>query len=184
MLFLGMGTFFLINSQTVLGVKGGVNISYVHDNSYYKSKVGGHGGIFINKAINKYWSVQPEVMFSGEGEKYFYGVERSVALNYIQIPLMLQISPIKQIYLEVGPQIGLLVSAKDKAVDLDVYENKKEDFSSAQFSIATGLGIKIVDRISIYGRYNFGLTDVLPYDAFTQRLRVGQVGLAVRLKTL
>ena len=174
-----------VNGQTTLGVKGGVSVADLSDNGY-KPRVSGHGGIYVNRMLNKHFAIQPEVLFSGEGHRYvFNNVEHRWAINYIQIPLMLQVYPVKELYVEAGPQLGLLVSARDKLIDASEHPNIKANFATSQFSIATGIGFKIVDRVTVYGRYNFGLTDVTSYDpTIIHRSNVGQIGVAIRLKTL
>lgn len=172
-----------VNGQTVLGVKGGVSVADLADDAH-KARVSGHGGVYVNRVLNRYWSLQPEVLFSGEGQRYFYGVERVSAKNFIQIPLMVQFNPITQLYVEVGPQLGLLISAEDKVVRGAEHRDEKANVSTAQFAVATGLGFKATDYVTVYGRYNFGLTDLTPYDVYVHRSKVAQVGLAIRLKTL
>ena len=173
------------NGQTTLGIKGGVNVSDLSGNGY-KPRVSAHGGIYVNRMFNKHFGIQPEVLFSGEGHRYIFdNTEHTWALNYIQIPLMLQVYPIKELYLEAGPQLGLLVSARDKLSAHGDNPNIKANFATAQFSIGTGIGFKIVDRVVVYGRYNFGLTDVTSYDpTIIHRSNVGQIGVAIRFKTL
>jgi hypothetical protein len=179
-----------VNGQTTIGVKGGVSIANVDTkdvpNNGYKPRVGVHEGIYVNRMFNKYFAIQPEVLFSGEGQRYVYNsVEHTWVLNYIQIPLMLQVYPIKELYLEAGPQVGLLVSSRDKITNVDHHPDMKANFATAQFSIATGIGFKLVDRVTIYGRYNFGLTDIMSYDpTIIQHSNVGQIGVAIRFKTL
>ena len=179
----------VVNGQTSLGIKGGINIASIKtkdmDNDGYKPRVSGHVGIYANKMLNKYFAIQPEVLYSGEGQRFtFNSVEHKWALSYIEIPLLLQVYPIKDLYIEAGPQAGLLLSAKDKMPN-DNHVDVKANFATAQFSIATGIGFRIVDRVTVYGRYSFGLTDIYSYDAsIIQHSNVGQIGVAVRFKTL
>lgn len=180
--------FTVANGQTTIGVKGGVNIGDVNDNTTdngYMPRVSGHAGIYVNRMMNKYFAVQPEVMFSGEGQRFNYNnAEHTWAFNYIEIPLMFQVYPVREIYLEVGPQVGLLVSARDKIEGSDHQPDISANIASAQFSIAAGLGVKVADRVAVYGRYNFGLTDITTYNAIVNRNNVAQIGVAIRLKTL
>ena len=171
-----------INGQTALGVKAGVNIASMPDS--YKQRVSFHGGIFVNRTLNKYFSIQPEIYFSGEGQRAYYNSAEHVwALDFIEVPLMIQAYPIRQVLLEVGPQVGFLVSAKEKA-GTTYNRSVKENFANVQFAIATGLGVKLSDIIIVYARYNFGFTDLTAYDAIEHRGKVGQIGLAIQLKTL
>ena len=94
---------------------------------------------------------------------------------------MIQYYPSSQLYLEFGPQVGVLISAQDKGDEVG-HENVKEDFSAAQIALGVGLGFKVTNQVALYGRYNFGLTDVTKFDNIVDHSRVGQIGVAIRLK--
>jgi len=115
-----------------------------------------------------------------EGQKYFNsGEERTLALNYVQVPVMFQYYPVRHFYLEFGPQFGLLLSATDKGSDGET--NAKSDFSTGQIGLDLGTGIQLTRQIALYGRYCFGLTDVSKFDNIVDHSQVGQLGIAVRL---
>lgn len=174
-------SFLTIDAQNAIGVKGGVNIANLSGFNG-RSRISGHGGLFLHHTINRNWCFQPELLFSGEGQRYFSnGDEHTLALNYLQVPLMIQYYPVPNIYLEAGPQVGLLVSAADKINGLDeAHTNAKEDFSTAQIALSLGAGIKVSEQIILYGRYNFGLTDVSIFDNIIDHSQVGQLGVAIR----
>jgi hypothetical protein len=171
--------FLKANSQHTLGIKGGVNIASL-SGFEGNSRISLHGGLFLHHTINSQWCIQPELLFSGEGQRYFdNGEERTLALNYLQLPIMVQYYPTPQIYLEAGPQVGVLISAEDKG-DESTHLNVKDDFSAAQVALGVGLGFKANDKVILYGRYNFGLTDVTRFDNIVDHSRVGQLGVAIR----
>ena len=182
LLFVCSGTLLTATAQNAFGVKGGINIA---DLSGFtgRSRISVHGGLFLHHTIDKNWCFQPELLFSGEGQRYFSnGTEHTLALNYIQLPLMIQYYVVPQVYLEAGPQVGVLVSAQDKEDQSDGHLNVKEDFSSAQVAIGLGLGFKASEKVILYGRYNFGLTDVTKFDNIVDHSQVGQLGVAIRFQ--
>ena len=174
-------SFSFIHAQTAVGLKGGVNIANL-SGFEGNSRIGLHAGVFLHHTINSSWCFQPELLYSGEGQRYISnGEERTLALDYIQLPLMIQYYPSSQLYLEFGPQVGVLISAQDKGDEVG-HENVKEDFSAAQIALGVGLGFKVTNQVALYGRYNFGLTDVTKFDNIVDHSRVGQIGVAIRLK--
>jgi hypothetical protein len=174
-------SFSFIHAQTAVGLKGGVNIANL-SGFQGNSRVSGHAGVFLHHTINNSWCFQPELLYSGEGQRYLSnGEERTLALDYIQLPLMIQYYPTSQLYLEFGPQVGVLISAQDKGDEIG-HQNVKEDFSTAQIALGVGLGFKVTNQVALYGRYNFGLTDVTRFDDIVDHSRVGEIGVAVRLK--
>ena len=180
------GSIFLVinclNAQeTRAGIKGGLNSATLTGYTG-NSRISGHAGVFVHNVINNRWCFQPELLFSGEGQRYFGdGEKRTIALDYIQLPLMIQYFPIRQLYLEAGPQVGILASARDKGSN-GLAINIKNDFSNAQVGMNIGVGVKANNSIGFYGRYCFGLTDVSTFDNIVDHSRVGQVGLSIRLK--
>ena len=170
------------SAQQAVGIKGGVNIANL-SGFEGRSRISAHGGVVLHHTINKNWCFQPELLYSGEGQRYMSnGVERTLALSYLQLPLMIQYYPTPQIYLEAGPQFGLLLSAQDKVDDESGHINAKDDFTAAQVAIGLGLGFKATEQLVLYGRYNFGLTDVTRFDNIVDHSQVGQLGIAIRLK--
>lgn len=116
-----------------VGVKAGVNISNVYDEEaedfVANSKAGFAGGVFFSIPFNKYFGIQPEVLFSQKGfqstRRYStgifgngsYDVRTSTTTNHIDIPLQLQIKPASFLTLLVGPQYSFVLSKVDKRQD-------------------------------------------------------------------
>ena len=170
------------NAQQAIGIKGGLNIASL-SGFEGRDRISAHAGLFLHHTINKNWCFQPELLYSGEGQRYMSGgVERTLALGYLQLPLMIQYYPAPQVYLEAGPQFGLLLSAQDKVDDESGEINAKDDFTTGQVALGLGIGYKASEKLILYGRYNFGLTDVSRFDNIVDHSNVGQLGVAIRLK--
>jgi hypothetical protein len=166
--------------ETVVGVKAGVSIASLSSFSG-RDRISGHGGVFIHHSFNKNFCIQPELLFSGEGQRYYSNaVEHTLVLNYLQVPIMMQYYPVPNFYVEAGPQAGILISAQDRVGGRNGHSNVKADFSGAQLALGIGAGVKATEQIIIYGRYNFGLTDVSVFDNIVDHSRVGQIGIAIR----
>jgi len=178
-----MSLFFsTVNAQQAVGIKGGLNMASL-SGFEGRSRISGHAGVFLHHTINKTWCFQPELLYSGEGQRYMSGgVERTLALGYLQLPLMIQYYPAPQVYFEAGPQFGLLLSAQDKVDNDEGQINAKDDFTQAQVALGLGIGYKATEQLILYGRYNFGLTDVSRFDNIVDHSNVGQLGVAIRLK--
>ncbi len=178
----GLSLFFLpVHAQFIPGIKGGVSFGTLSGFSG-DSRVSGHAGFFLHHTINNHWCFQPELLYSGEGQRYVSdGVERTIKLGYIEVPLMIQYYALQQLYFEFGPQFGVLVSAGNKPTGGNEI-NVKSDFRSTQFGLNIGAGVNVNKSLGFYGRYDFGLTDVSLFDNIVDHSQVAQVGMTIRLK--
>jgi hypothetical protein len=167
-------------AQTSAGVKGGINFTNI-SNHTGADRVSGNVGVFVHAQLNNNWCIQPELLYSGQGRRFdSQEGEGTVALNYIQLPVMLQYFPVKGFYLEAGPQVGLLTNASSK-MDNGTKDNRNDDYKKADVTLNVGAGVNATRRIGIFARYGFGLTDITKYDNETHRNMVGQVGVSLKL---
>jgi hypothetical protein len=164
------------------GIKGGLNISDIAGVNG-DNRLSGHVGLFLNSRINSQWAIQPEILYSGQGQQYDvpFNEDRTIALSYIQIPIMFQFYPVRQFYVEVGPQIGFLLSANDKESDGDNKVEVDSYYKKVDAGISFGAGFYVTSMLGFYARYNAGLADIRKNnsDYFN---RVGQIGVAIKLK--
>ena len=170
-------TIFAQNSS--IGLKAGVNIANL-DNSGVDmgSKVGFNGGLLAHVHLAPNLALQPEVVYSGQGAKYTVaGVEHSLNLNYINIPLQLQYMFANGFRLQTGPQVGFLASVKDKESGNETNFFTSEDFKTVDFSWSAGLSYLGASGLGIDGRYNFGITNINNAGSNTIKNNVFQVGL-------
>jgi len=162
------------------GIKGGVSFSQV-TNLKGDERVTGHGGIFVNTMLNSHWSIQPELLYSAQGQKFSdeNSNKNVLALDYIQLPVMLQYHPMSNVYVEAGPQVGLLVNAKTEGPNDADKANVKDSYKKADFGVSAGLGVNVTKNIGLYGRYNLGLMDVRKSDDIYRQNRNLQLGAAI-----
>ncbi|GAO44353.1 porin family protein [Flavihumibacter petaseus] len=148
-------------AQVQFGVKGGLNItSFVGESSYnVESKAGLHVGGLARIAVTDAFRIQPEIVFSTQGartEREIDGYKIRYATNFINVPVMVQYHFPQRFYAETGPQLGFLVSAKQK------YDGDAHDFSDdakkVDFSWGFGLGFHLLPELGINARYNLGIS--------------------------
>lgn len=148
-------------ADMAFGVKGGLNISTITnadvDGVNSKSLVGFHVGFFGEFMISNKFAIQPEVLYSAQGtELEFEGISGDLKLDYITIPVMAKYYVADAFSLELGPQIGFLVSAKAKSDGES--EDVKDELKSTDVSLNFGLGYDITQNFMIGARYSLGLT--------------------------
>ena len=155
-------TFGFVNAQgkedMAFGIKGGLNISTITnadvDGVNSKSLVGFHVGFFGEFMLGDKFAIQPEVLYSTQGTKI--ELKGDLKLDYIAIPVMAKYYVADSFSLELGPQIGFLVSAKAKSGGES--EDVKDELKSTDVSLNFGLGYDITENFMIGARYNLGLT--------------------------
>ena len=161
------------------GIKGGMNISAVTNITGSSSLTGFHIGGFAEFKVSDKFTIQPELLYSTQGDKYDGG---KTNLDYINIPVMFKYYVADAFSLEAGPQIGLLISGKEK-LDSGTSTDVKSAYKSTDFDLDFGAGYDFTDNISAAIRYNLGLAQlqkVLPSGQSASHNSVFQVSLGYR----
>jgi hypothetical protein len=145
------------------GVKGGLNVSSItnsdQDGVNSKSLIGFHVGFFGEFMISDKFAIQPELLYSAQGVKLeFAGDNGDLKLDYINIPVMAKYYVADAFSLELGPQIGFLVSAKAKSGG--VSEDIKDQVKSTDVSLGFGGTYYFAEKFMLGARYNLGLTRI------------------------
>lgn len=178
-----------LHAQKVnIGLKGGLNLASVSDSENeddVSSRLGYHAGLFFNIPVSPQISVQPEAVYSSQGAKYDLGTggdDLQLALNYINIPVMVQANVGRGFYAQVGPQLGILTSVSDKVGDTELGVVSKDDFKSTDISLGFGVGFKGLSGFGLDARYNLGLTNINNSGQSANiKNNVFQVGLMLQL---
>ena len=140
------------------GIKAGVNFSNFSGGDFEsvskKSKVGFHGGGFLNIAFGSL-SIQPEALISTQGAQ-IDSVNGSYdwKLTYINVPVMVKYRMAGGFYLEAGPQFGFKIND-------DIGNSTINDFANnLDLSIGAGLGFQSKGGLGIGARYMAGISKV------------------------
>ncbi|MDR1348075.1 MAG: PorT family protein [Prevotellaceae bacterium] len=175
------------NAQIKFGAKAGVNLSSLSDVkaeeagaslSIFESDgmlAGFHVGGFVNFSFGQYIGLQPELLFSMQGgtqklNPHIYDdFAMDITLDYINIPILVDIKPFANFSVLVGPQIGFNMyksissggetmsgSDFDKAFE---EEFGKSPFKSLDFAAVIALQYTFIEHLTVGARYNIGLTN-------------------------
>jgi hypothetical protein len=183
----GMSIATAAKAQFQFGVKAGANFSTVNgsDVSGAGTVTGFNGGVYFKLPLTGHLSIQPELLYSGQGfEDNSGGVDAKQHFNYFNIPFLLKYTHFSGLFVETGPQAGILTSANYKAEGVST--DDKSYYHSADFSWIVGVGFKIpTTPLSIDARYNFGLSNIENTSGTggTGTIRNGsfQIGLMLKL---
>lgn len=130
------------------GIKAGLNIATVTHVDNSKTLTGFQGGVFGEFMISNKFAIQPEILYSGQGVK---SGGMDLKLDYINIPVLAKYYLADSFSLELGPQIGFLVSA-----DLEG-EDVKDLFKTTDVAIDFGANYDFTPNFMLGIRYDLGL---------------------------
>ena len=162
---------FATQAQVKFGTKSGLNLStWTGDVDDLKMKPGFYVGGLANISVANQFSIQPELLVSAEGAKDGDG---SINTMFINIPVMAQYNTPSGFYVEAGPQLGFLLSAKAK--EDGESEDIKDFLNSTNFGASFGAGYNMGSGLGFGARYNLGLSNAskLFGDIKTSNISIG-----------
>ncbi|MBL4745473.1 MAG: PorT family protein [Flavobacteriaceae bacterium] len=160
-----------IHAQASFGVKAGVNLSNftgdVEDNS---SLTGFHIGGVVEIKLSDKFSLQPELLLVSQGASFEYDdgefYSSDINLTYLNIPVMAKYYVMDGLSLEFGPQIGVLLSAKNKGTvkylgEVTSFDNDiADDIEKIDLGLNFGAGYTLENNMFFQVRYNLGLLNI------------------------
>ncbi|HVS95510.1 MAG TPA: porin family protein [Puia sp.] len=173
-------SFATAHAQFQFGAKAGVNLTNLSDAQGYSARTQAsfNLGVFFKMPVARGLAVQPELYYSGQGDKFLDGTGGSGAdhINYFNVPILLKFAHHSGFYVETGPQFGFLVSAK--TTYQDVTTDIKDQINSTDFAWVFGFGYKIpMSPVGIDFRYNAGLSNIANDNGPSVHNNVFQFGL-------
>jgi hypothetical protein len=115
---------------------------------------------YIGYKSSRPWGLSVEPGFIRKGfvfKNEQYGNIRS-QINYIQLPMLLDIYLTKKICLSAGPEIAYMINAKLKLKEHNPGSNTDSYDKRFELSGIIGLNYKITEKFGVNIRYNHGLT--------------------------
>ena len=148
------------------GFKAGVNVSDMNFNKGVPAppspvpsawKTGITFGFLLHVPLINNLSLQPEYLYSNvNGEDKSTGIKYS--LHYLGLPVLLKYQLSQKFALEAGPEVDLLISAKNKTGGTS--SNITHDTEERNFGIDAGLEYKLIKSLSLNARYMQGLNHI------------------------
>ncbi|MDR0729003.1 MAG: PorT family protein [Prevotellaceae bacterium] len=131
---------------------------------------GFHAGGMLNVNFGGLIGIQPEVQFSMQGETEDDGGETlKTTLGFINVPILVDIQPIPNLSILVGPQVGFNVyrsmSEDGVSVSGSTLDERLEamgmKINTLDFAAVLGVQYTLLGHLTVGARYNFGLTPAL-----------------------
>ena len=152
-----------------LGLKGGASLASLTNRNLQSSHYlwGFHTGLTGNYALSRGFSLQAEALYSqkGVGDEVSAGgasYEDRLRLHYLDLPVLIRFQA-KGGYFGFGPQLGLLLSARDHS-DLPGHgasdEPVTDSFHRVELGLVSDIGYQLASGLGIGLRANVGLLNV------------------------
>lgn len=161
------------NAPIRFGAKAGVNFSDITGDmtDSFTGRTAFHVGVVAEIPLSESFAIQPELIYSSQGSDYEdefdgFSFDGTVKVDFLNIPVMAKYFVADGFTVEAGPQIGILLSAKD---EYDGGDDDIKDFvKGIDFGVNFGLGYQLDNGLNFAARYNLGLTDLndSPADSF------------------
>ena len=129
-----------------VGLKAGVNFSNIYseegDGFVGDGTTSFAGGVFVSIPLSPLIGIQPELLYSQKGfESEILGADFKATLNYLDVPVLLQIKPTEQFSILAGPQFSYLLSSKYELEGIGSAEQDEleDDNNRATLGLTAGI---------------------------------------------
>lgn len=172
------------------GVKADLNFTSIRGSGMNtKYGTGVEGGLFGTWNFSKNFSLQPELLVSQSNTTrsddfmvYYVNSGKAsgntaIKLTTLNVPVLLKYNITKMFSVLAGPQYNFMLFDNE-----DLLRDDKDAFTKGEISGNVGAQFN-VSSVSIFGRYNFGLSDINNVDdRYSWHSSHILIGVAVKLK--
>lgn len=146
------------------GIRAGVVGSSFYDDAKaqdIKTRIGFTGGSFVKFGLGNRIAIRPELLFVLKGSNFDYPNYQNtqLKLNYIEVPISLELRIFKIINLHGGVFYDYLLSGNLKVQDPNGYTFKKEDVNLSDYGWHVGTGLEL-GPVGIHLRLSRGTQNV------------------------
>nr|WP_255647442.1 porin family protein [Fulvivirga sedimenti] len=161
-------------SQSVVGIKGGLNISnqrYRIEGERVSNESGPgisiHAGLLYERELSRNGSVMLELLYSAEGASES-GDQGSLRLNYLQLPVMYAY---RRNWFKVyaGPVFSYLLNVRSNSHGFG--SDRRDAYENFTLSVAAGAEAELSGGLRLGTRYVYGLSNFLNQDFYSFDLR-------------
>ncbi|WP_292009444.1 porin family protein [Chryseobacterium sp.] len=173
------------------GIKAGGNASSFSEQelSINNLKAGYYAGVLVNIPLSREFSIQPEVLYNELGSRNVVSSteitngpatinaknEYRATLRYITVPVMVQFKPMRNFYVEAGPEFSYFVSGKNTgetkvtttigsttSTQTQSTSDKidKDNINKLNFGLGLGVGYDFTPNFGINARYVNSLSNI------------------------
>jgi len=174
-----------------VGIKGAATATQFSEQQLNakNQKLGFNAGVFVNVPLSQKFALQPEVLYNQMGAKSVISDTEvttgttsvrtkndfTTTLNYISVPVMLQMKPADNFYIEAGPEVSYFVDGKNKGeqtvtttlagttttqTQSSSESISKDDIKKFNLGFGLGLGYYFTPNLGINARYVNSLTHI------------------------
>lgn len=176
--------------QVSVGIAAGLNESRFHfANPNYGTSLepGLYAGVTGARAFGSHWTLRADLLYSEEGTREtLVGGNGSgyTRYDYLDIPVLLQFRPFPGFFVEAGPQLGFLLSARETFDG--VSDDLRQDTHPIEISTCIGVGYEFrgrLPRLGVEARFAPGLTELnsIQDNGSAIHSQVWSLGLAYRV---
>lgn len=159
----------IVNAQFKFGAKAAVDFASTNGEDS-KTGIGFAAGFFGQIKFGDRWALQPELLFNMQRPKEDLShFDATISLGYVTIPVMVQFYIIEGLFVEAGPQVGILAtfgaSGEGGGYEINDKVVKKDRYETVVAALNLGVGYDLQNvPIGFFFRSSLGMSPQIKKD--------------------